>query len=179
MEIINNLPVIISAFFTILIGLYGYVKGLPNTTVYQDMCLFLVVFYLVGFLLKRTILGIMEEVTAKAEKPVSAAELLYQEVPLAAIDVAGDGGVDADAASEAGVGAAEGADGAYFDAAEGGGGAGLEADGLGGLPGFDPAAADGADPGPGPDPSLGAGPGENGDGFVDGLAGSPADAAVN
>ena len=58
MEIVNNLPVILAAFTAFLAGVYGYLNKLPNIRVYQNMSLFLVVFYIIGTLVKRTVKSI-------------------------------------------------------------------------------------------------------------------------
>ena len=69
MEVINNLPVILAALTAFLAGLYGYMNNMPNIRIYQNMCLFLVVFYIIGMLTKRTLTGIWEDIKAKTGEP--------------------------------------------------------------------------------------------------------------
>ena len=67
MQYINNLPVIMSAFSGIMIGIFGYVNNLPNITIYKNMCLFIIVFYFIGVMIKWTIIGFLKE-NEEAEK---------------------------------------------------------------------------------------------------------------
>ena len=67
MGIIDNLPVILASSTALLAGLYGYFNSLPNIRVYQNMSLFLVVFYIIGALIKRTVKTIWEERQEKLE----------------------------------------------------------------------------------------------------------------
>ena len=77
MHYINNLPVIMSAFSAIIIGLYGYTKGLPNVTVYKYMCICTIAFYLLGLLIKRTVVKTVDEIAVEKEKEVDANGLIY------------------------------------------------------------------------------------------------------
>jgi len=73
--IIDNLPVVMAASTAAVAGLYGYINGLPNTRVYQNMCLFLIVFYLIGAFLKHTYIGLRDEFAERAEAAKSRAAL--------------------------------------------------------------------------------------------------------
>jgi hypothetical protein len=68
MELIKNLPVALAASTAFLAGLHGYANRLPNIRIYQNMCLFLVVFYLIGALVKWTAFGIVGEHLEKEKK---------------------------------------------------------------------------------------------------------------
>ena len=76
MGFIDNLPVILASSTAFLAGLYGYLNDLPNIRVYQNMSLFLIVFYIVGALVKRTAKTIWEEHQEKAALSAEAALLL-------------------------------------------------------------------------------------------------------
>ena len=65
MGVINNLPVILAACAALIAGAYGYFNNLPNIRVYQNMCLFLVGFYIIGFFIKRTVSGIRADLEEK------------------------------------------------------------------------------------------------------------------
>ena len=77
MRYINNLPVIMSALSAIITGLYGYLKGLPNSTVYKYMCICTIAFYLLGLLIKRTIVKTIDEINKEKEHSIDTNELLY------------------------------------------------------------------------------------------------------
>ena len=83
MHYINNLPVILAAFSAIVVGIYGYLNHFSNTATYKYMCFFLIVFFLIGILIKKTVLDIQEETAARNEKTPISGELLYAEKEMA------------------------------------------------------------------------------------------------
>jgi len=117
-RVFNNLPVILAASTAIIAGLYGYANRIPNSRVYQNMCLFLIVFYIIGTLLKNTLNSLREELAEKDEAKPVAEELLIKDESVAAIDmqapVNGGGYVDsvympeAETETETGAGAGTG-----------------------------------------------------------------------
>ena len=76
MDFVNNLPVILAALTAFLAGLYGYMSKIPNIRIYQNMCLFLICFYIIGTLLKRTIKSVWDDYTVKTAQSAEAAETL-------------------------------------------------------------------------------------------------------
>ena len=130
MGVIKNIPVMLAAFFTLIAGLHGYAGGLPNSQIYGNMCLFLVIFYIVGIFVRRTALSFVEANKEKAARladenggplEIGAAE------GVTAIDGAAEGG-----AGEVGVAAAS----AAATAAAGAGGAPDPGEGPGPEPGY-------------------------------------------
>ena len=79
MGLLNNLPVILAALTAFLTGLYGYLKGLPNSQIYGNMCLFLIVFYLIGVFVRRTAKKIIEDFEEKARLAALEEEKLRSE----------------------------------------------------------------------------------------------------
>jgi len=77
MQYLNNLPVIVSACSGIIIGIYGYVHKLPNTTIYKYMCLFIIVFYFIGLMIKWTFIGIQKEFDEREKNAPLADGLVY------------------------------------------------------------------------------------------------------
>ncbi|MCL2058727.1 MAG: hypothetical protein FWH01_06660, partial [Oscillospiraceae bacterium] len=108
MEILNNLPVILAASTAFLAGLYGYLNNLPNSRVYQNMSLFLIVFYIIGTLLKRTAKSIWEDVQEKAALSVEG-DLMLDGQDLEAIEALGGAANGAAGGAGAGGGGAGGA----------------------------------------------------------------------
>ena len=123
MGIINNLPVILAASTAFLAGLYGYMNHMPNAQIYGNMCLFLIVFYIIGLFLRRTIRNIREEIESGNERQ-SVADTQIQttvEADTAGQDREGAADTAGDAAEAPGDEYAEEADyyGAdYYDAGE-------------------------------------------------------------
>ncbi|MCL2164301.1 MAG: hypothetical protein FWH55_07900, partial [Oscillospiraceae bacterium] len=64
---VKNLPVIMAALAAIIVGIVGYARKQPNPAIYGQMCLITVVFYLLGLLLKRSILTTIDEMNSKKE----------------------------------------------------------------------------------------------------------------
>ena len=133
MQYIKNLPVITAASAAIIAGLAGYAGNTPNLTVYGNMCVCIVVFYLLGWLAKGTLLQIYEENEKKKNElmNIPGEELLYDGGGLDELDPGGleggegeegGGSGDPDAAGAddmegAGAGYVEGADAGYVEAA--------------------------------------------------------------
>lgn len=106
MGAINNLPAIFAASAAFLTGLYGYINNLPNVRVYENMCLFLIVFYIIGILVKRTIKMIWDEQDKKAALAAEAEAAAVAETEAeAAAHADADANADADADAEVGAGA--------------------------------------------------------------------------
>ena len=160
MGILNNLPVILAASTAFLAGLYGYMNHIPNSHVYQNMLLFLIIFYIIGLFFRRTLRGILEDMEEKAKLQAAEGELLLAEGGLNAIE-AGEGAPEGSEAGDAGAPGIIGAPGI------------AGASGIIGAPGG-VAMGDGGSPGGGGDVSgSGFGAGEDdagGDGaFRDGI----------
>ena len=102
MHYINNLPVILAALSAIIVGVYGYINRFSNTTTYKYMCLFLIIFFVIGYLIKKMILEVQEEMQARNEKTSASEDLIYND-ELAAL--AGAAGVVG--AGEAGLSSSE------------------------------------------------------------------------
>ena len=124
MGILNNLPVILAALTAFLAGLYGYLNSMPNSQVYQNMCLFLIIFYVIGLFLRRTLKGILEDMEEKAKLQAAQAELLLSGGEADALGADGEGaeggGAEGEEGAETEGGGAEDADGADGDGGDDG-----------------------------------------------------------
>ena len=79
MQYVNNIPVILSVLSAIITGLYGYSRGLPNSTVYKYMCVATLIFFLLGRLVRWTIRQTVEELGVEKENTyrMNVNDLLY------------------------------------------------------------------------------------------------------
>lgn len=111
MGLLNNLPVIMAASASFFAGLYGYLNNMPNIPIYGNMCLFLVVFYIIGLMIRNTVKNILEDMRVK-EELLKAEELQLAKAAEAALGVEAAGVLEMpeDAVTVAGATAAAGPD---------------------------------------------------------------------
>ncbi|MCR4434473.1 MAG: hypothetical protein QHH06_00885 [Clostridiales bacterium] len=71
MEYIQKLPFIFGALMALIIGIISYRDGVPRQTVYIRMAEGLVVFFILGILVRNTLEGIIEEINLKKLKDLA------------------------------------------------------------------------------------------------------------
>ena len=68
MEYINKLPFVLSASMTIVIGLISYQGTDTMQKTYAEMAVSIVVFYVVGIIIKKTLIEIYKDIEKKNEE---------------------------------------------------------------------------------------------------------------
>jgi hypothetical protein len=77
MDLINKLPVVLAAAAAFVVGAYGYANGHRSGGIYANMCLALICFYGVGYLVRYTVQKTGEEYREKTERAPEEDELVY------------------------------------------------------------------------------------------------------
>lgn len=62
---INKLPFLLGGFMTVFVGIISYIGGSANQTIYIRMAVVMVVFYIVGSIIRNTLNTIQEELKDK------------------------------------------------------------------------------------------------------------------
>lgn len=68
MDAIHKLPFMLGGFMAVFIGIISYISGLNSQTIYIRMAVVMVVFYIIGSLIRKTLNTIQDEIKIKLEK---------------------------------------------------------------------------------------------------------------
>lgn len=82
MDSIHKMPFLLGGFMAVVTGLISYISGKNSQTLYIRMAVVMVVFFILGNLIKRTLITINEELEKKKEQELL--EMEKQEAEMSA-----------------------------------------------------------------------------------------------
>lgn len=79
MNRLEKLPFILGASMAVLVGAIGYYNDSPSADIYKKMILFIVVFYILGEILRKTISKISYEVLKRKHEKLRQEKILREQ----------------------------------------------------------------------------------------------------
>lgn len=67
MSIVPKLPFLLGALMAVIVGAAGYLDGLDSQAVYIRMAVVMIVFFIIGSIIKNTLSTIQQEISNKRE----------------------------------------------------------------------------------------------------------------
>ncbi len=82
MDAIHKLPFFLGGFMAVIVGMISYVSGSASQTIYVRMAVVMVVFYVVGSFIRKTLSGIKDELDDKEQKRRAEEQLEAEEASM-------------------------------------------------------------------------------------------------
>lgn len=79
MDYVRKLPLLIALLSAMIVGTVGYIQKVPNRENMMKMVIVMIVFYIVGYLIRNTITGIVEANIKRAEEEEKERKRLEEE----------------------------------------------------------------------------------------------------